>query len=77
MNQLINSCTMIFELKGEEYIELIKLLKLLGLAESGGDAKQYVDDGDVMVNNETEYRRRKKLRTGDVVDFLNQKIEIK
>jgi ribosome-associated protein len=68
---------MIFELKGEEYIELIKLLKLLGLAESGGDAKQYVDDGDVMVNNETEYRRRKKLRTGDVVDFLNQKIEIK
>jgi ribosome-associated protein len=68
---------MIFELKGEEYIELIKLLKLLGLAESGGDAKQYVDDGDIMVNNETEYRRRKKLRTGDVVDFLNQKIEIK
>ncbi len=68
---------MIFELKGEEYIELIKLLKLLGLAESGGDAKQYVDDGDVMVNNETEYRRRKKLRTGDIVDFLNQKIEIK
>ena len=68
---------MIFELKGEEYIELIKLLKLLGLAESGGDAKQYVDDGDVMVNNETEYRRRKKLRTGDVVVFLNQKIEIK
>jgi ribosome-associated protein len=68
---------MIFELKGEEYIELIKLLKLLGLAESGGDAKQYVDNGDVMVNNEVEFRRRKKLRTGDIVDFLKERIEIK
>lgn len=65
-----------FELNGEEYIELIKLLKLLGLAESGGNAKQFVDNGEVVVNDEVEFRKRKKLKTGDIVEFGGEVIEI-
>ncbi len=51
----------------EEYIELIKLLKLLGVADTGSDAKQMVDDGEVKLNAAVEYRKRAKLRKGDVV----------
>ena len=40
-----------FELK-TEYIELIKLLKVLQLVESGGQAKLFVEDGLVMLNGE-------------------------
>ena len=46
---------MIFNLNGAEYIELIKLLKLLHIAESGGHAKIMVEDGDVKLNGEVEY----------------------
>ncbi len=65
-----------FNLQGEEYIELIKLLKLLGIAESGGDAKQIVENGDVIVNDEVEFRKRKKLRSGDIVEIGDETIEI-
>lgn len=65
-----------FDLQGEEYIELIKLLKLLGIAESGGNAKQIVDNGDVIVNDEVEFRKRKKLRSGDIVEIGDETIEI-
>jgi ribosome-associated protein len=61
----------------EEYIHLIKLLKLLGLVESGADAKIVVEEGLVECNQEVEYKKRKKLRSGDVVVFKNNTIKIK
>lgn len=64
-----------FELT-EEYIHLIKLLKLLGHVESGADAKLVVEEGLVQCNNEVEYRKRKKLKGGDVVVFKNYRIKI-
>jgi len=60
----------------EEYIELIKLLKLLNLCESGAIAKIVVEEGLVKFNDETEYQKRKKLRKGDVIIFGNNKITI-
>ncbi|MGB0888608.1 MAG: RNA-binding S4 domain-containing protein [Vicingaceae bacterium] len=60
----------------EEYIHLIKLLKLLGLVESGADAKIVVEEGRVMCNSVVEYRKRKKLIKGDVVNFNNYSIKI-
>ncbi|MGE4585802.1 MAG: RNA-binding S4 domain-containing protein [Mangrovibacterium sp.] len=57
-----------------EYIELIKLLKLLRLAESGGMAKQLVEKGLVSLNGKTEYRKRAKLRKGDVIRLQGQQI---
>ncbi len=67
---------MIFNLNGAEYIELIKLLKLLHIAQSGGHAKIMVEEGDVKLNGEVEYRKRAKLRVGDVVESSGKKISI-
>ena len=67
---------MIFNLNGTEYIELIKLLKLLHIAESGGHAKILVEDGEVKLNGVVESRKRAKLRPGDVVETSGKQITI-
>jgi len=66
-----------YELHGEEYIELIKLLKIMRVSESGGQAKMMVDDGIVYRNGEKEFRKRAKLRAGDFIEVLDFKIRIK
>jgi len=58
-----------FELNQQEYIELMKLLKFLGLVESGTEAKMVIDNGEVKVNGQIELRRRCKIRSGDKVEF--------
>ncbi len=67
---------MVFNLNGSEYIELIKLLKLLHIAQSGGHAKIMVEDGEVKLNGEVEYRKRAKLRPGDLVKTSDTEIVI-
>jgi len=62
--------------KGEEYIELVKLLKIKQLVQSGGHAKLVIGDGKVKVNGKVEFRVRNKLRKNDVVEFNAQKIKI-
>jgi len=64
-----------FKLTGE-YIELISLLKFLKIAESGGHAKMMVDEGLVIRNGEPEYRRRAKLRSGDILVVEGKTIKI-
>ena len=65
-----------FELEGREYIELNNLLKITGLCESGGRAKQLIADGQVKVNGEVELRKRCKVRTGQLVEFQGQQIKV-
>lgn len=60
----------------EEYIELIRLLKYLRWAESGGHAKIMVDEGLVKLNGTKEYRKRAKLWKGDVVEAEGQIVTI-
>ncbi|OYT16078.1 MAG: RNA-binding protein [Bacteroidetes bacterium 4572_77] len=67
---------MTFSIEGREYIELNRLLKLLSWVESGGQAHMFISQGEVIVNGETEYRKRKKLRPKDVVSFNDQTVEI-
>ena len=67
---------MVFNLSGTEYIELIKLLKLLQIAQSGGHAKIMVEDGEVKLNGEVEFRKRAKLSPGDVVESSGKQIVI-
>jgi ribosome-associated protein len=62
-----------FELQGE-YIELNVLLKLLGLAPSGGAAKAMIAEGAVRVDGETETRVRRKLRPGQSVRVADEEI---
>ena len=66
-----------FQLKGKDYIELNKLLKLLNWVGTGGEANLMIDNGEVTVNGVIETRRRNKLRPGDKIDFLSNAVEIK
>ncbi len=62
--------------EGSEYIELLQLLKFKQIAQTGGHAKIIVEDGMVTVNGEQEFRKRRKLRQGDVVQVEENLIEI-
>ena len=59
-----------------EPVELYKILKFEGLVSSGGAAKAAVASGQVMVNGEIETRKRKKIVSGDIVEFGKEKIRI-
>jgi len=67
--------TISFELNGE-YIELCNLLKLAGIANSGGQGKLMVSDGIVLVDGNIELRRTAKIRAGQVVECMGQKISV-
>ena len=54
-------------------IELQDWMKLHQWVSSGGLAKVVIQAGEVRLNGEVETRRRKKLRTGDVVEFDGRK----
>ena len=60
----------------DEYIELVQLLKVKDIAQSGGHAKIIVENGEVKVNGEQEFRKRNKLRPGDVVEMEDLQITI-
>ena len=66
----------VFELEDHDFIELNKLLKIMGLAATGGEAKQLIDEGLVQVNGAIEKQRRKKLRKGDVVKLDENEIKV-
>lgn len=65
-----------FKIEGD-YIELMALLKALGIAETGGHAKHIVDAGEVFRNGQVETRRRAKLIPGDVIQLEHLKIHLK
>jgi ribosome-associated protein len=50
-----------------EFIKLEGLLKLEGVAMTGGEAKVIIQEGDVTVNGEVCTQRGKKIRPGDKV----------
>ncbi len=66
-----------FELQGHEFIELNKLLKMLRLVGTGGEANVRIEQGEVQVNGQIETQKRKKLRPGDKVLFGAEEISIK
>ncbi|MCE4563780.1 RNA-binding S4 domain-containing protein [Maribellus sp. CM-23] len=60
----------------EDYIELVKLLKLLRIAQTGGHAKIIVEEGEVIRNGEPEYRKRAKLVKGDIIEVAGETIKV-
>lgn len=64
-----------FKLEGE-FIPLIQLLKATALVQSGGEAQTVVEDGLVKYNGEVDYRKRLKVRSGDVITFMSQTIKV-
>jgi ribosome-associated protein len=59
-----------------EPVELYKLLKFESMVSSGGEAKYVIAEGLVLVNGEVETRKRKKIVSGDIVEFGNEQIRI-
>ena len=59
-----------------EFIELHKLLKLMGVCASGGEAKALVASGAVQVDGQTELRKACKIRVGQVVQTADTRISI-
>lgn len=62
-----------FKIEGP-YIELIQLLKAVGIAQTGGHAKFIVDEGEVVRNGEIELRKRAKLIIGDRIEVHDEVI---
>ena len=60
-----------------EPVELYKILKFEGLAENGGSAKLIVSEGHVKVNGEVETRKRRKIVSGDSIEFQGETLHIK
>ena len=65
-----------FQLDGE-YIELCNLLKLAGIADSGGHGKQLVAAGEVKVDGQLESRKTAKIRAGQSVECRGAAICVK
>lgn len=61
-----------------EFIKLDSLLKYAGVVETGGIAKEMIQDGNVKFNGEVCTMRGKKVRDGDIITIeeLNTEIEI-
>jgi ribosome-associated protein len=62
---------------GYEYIQLNQFLKMLGLVDTGGEANQRILNGEVIVNDAVEIQKRKKLRSGDKIEFEGKCITIR
>lgn len=60
-----------------EFIKLDALLKYAGWAETGGEAKQLVQAGQVQVNGQVCTMRGKKLRPGDTVTLQGRTIALR
>lgn len=68
--------TIEFNLEGD-YIELIQLLKAVGIAQTGGHAKMIVDEGGIVRSGEIETRKRAKIRKGELIVVQEQvKIQV-
>jgi ribosome-associated protein len=59
-----------------EPVELHKILKFEGMVSSGGVAKLAIESGDVKVNGEVETRKRKKMVSGDIIEFNGEQIRL-
>ena len=59
-----------------EPVQLYKILKFEGWADSGGEAKAAIGEGLVLVNGEVETRKRRQIVAGDLIEFDGKKIKI-
>ena len=68
--------TIEFQLRGES-VRLCDLLKLVGIAESGGQGKHLVAAGEVNVDGQPESRKSAKIRAGQIVECRGARIVVK
>lgn len=59
-----------------DFIQLQSFLKFKGIAETGGQAKEFIQDGIIRVNGEVCTARGKKIRPGDIISAFAMDYEI-
>ena len=59
-----------------EYITLGQFLKFGGIIDCGSYAKQFLLENKVLINNEQDQRRGRKIYPGDVVVVSNKRYEV-
>ncbi len=65
-----------FTIEGDfDFIQLDKLLKLMRVVGSGGEAHAVIQEGMVLVNGQVEMQKRKKIRKGDQIEFNGEHIK--
>lgn len=64
-----------FKVTGD-FIPMIQLLKATNLVQTGGEAQIVVDEGEVKYNGQVDYRKRLKVRAGDIVEFSGETIKV-
>lgn len=64
-----------FRLRGE-YVALCDLLKLAGMADSGGQGKAMIAAGEVTVDGAPESRKTAKIRAGQAVACRGQHVRV-
>lgn len=60
----------------QEPVELYKILKFEGMVSSGAEAKTVIAEGEVLVNGKLETQKRKKIVSGDIIEFGEEKIRV-
>ena len=59
-----------------EPVELYKILKFESLVGGGGEAKMLISAGHVLLNGEVEIQKRKKIVSGDIIEFDGETYQI-
>jgi ribosome-associated protein len=59
-----------------EPIELFKLLKISNMASSAGEAKTMISEGSVLVNKKVIVQKRKRVRSGDIIEHNGKAIKL-
>lgn len=60
----------------DEFIKLGQAMKAMNLVSSGVEAKIVIQNGEVMVNGETDTRRGKKLYDGDTFSYQGETVKV-
>ena len=60
-----------------DFVTLWQFLKLANLIQTGGEAKEFLSNHEILVDGELDNRRGRKLYDGMVISLLNKKFVIK
>ncbi len=64
-----------FEIE-EEYITLVKFLKINDIISSGGEAKFFIEENDIFLNDQRVVEKRKKIYVNDILNINGSLIKV-
>ncbi len=60
----------------EEYITLVKFLKINDIISSGGEAKIFIEENDIFLNDQKVFEKRKKIYVNDILNINGTLIKV-